>query len=84
MITVLFFAHCRELIGCTELHIDYQSSFLTVNDIIDVLDQMPAIQYTQKMKDIKIIVAVNQEIVTTASAIFDGDEIAFFPPVSGG
>ncbi|MBD4685637.1 molybdopterin synthase sulfur carrier subunit, partial [Xanthomonas citri pv. citri] len=32
----------------------------------------------------KLLVAINQSISPLESAIKDGDEVAFFPPVTGG
>jgi molybdopterin synthase sulfur carrier subunit len=31
-----------------------------------------------------VLVAINQEMATLASVVTDGDEVAFFPPVTGG
>jgi len=31
-----------------------------------------------------VLVAVNQSVAKFASSVKDGDEIAFFPPVTGG
>ncbi|MCK5382317.1 MAG: MoaD/ThiS family protein, partial [Gammaproteobacteria bacterium] len=36
------------------------------------------------LADTRLHIAVNQEIVKTDAAIVDGDEIAWFPPVTGG
>ena len=32
----------------------------------------------------KLLVAINQTISSLDSAVSDGDEVAFFPPVTGG
>jgi molybdopterin synthase sulfur carrier subunit len=34
--------------------------------------------------DTKVLVAINQEMTDHEAAINDGDEVAFFPPVTGG
>ena len=35
-------------------------------------------------KPANVLVAVNMEYVDFAAAVSDGDEVAFFPPVTGG
>lgn len=32
----------------------------------------------------QVLVAVNQQIVSATTAVVDGDEVAFLPPVTGG
>ncbi|MCH8176806.1 MAG: MoaD/ThiS family protein, partial [Proteobacteria bacterium] len=34
--------------------------------------------------DSKFLVAINQEMCVRDTAVNDGDEVAFFPPVTGG
>jgi molybdopterin synthase sulfur carrier subunit len=36
------------------------------------------------MGKLKVRAAINHELVHDAAAIKDGDEVAFFPPVTGG
>jgi molybdopterin synthase sulfur carrier subunit len=32
----------------------------------------------------RLLVAVNQELATDATVVREGDEVAFFPPMTGG
>ncbi len=38
----------------------------------------------KKLSEAHIKCAINQELVFTDAALKDGDEVAFFPPVTGG
>ncbi|MBK4714543.1 MULTISPECIES: molybdopterin synthase sulfur carrier subunit [Tenebrionibacter/Tenebrionicola group] len=81
MINVLFFAQVRELVGCDSL---------TLNDdfsSVEALRQHLAARgerWALALEPGKLLAAVNQTLVTPQHAIKDGDEVAFFPPVTGG
>ena len=75
-ITVRFFASLREEIGCTESILS-SASDMTVADVWQKSTQnrpMPA----------NLLMAINQEYAELSQAVKDGDEVAFFPPVTGG
>jgi molybdopterin synthase sulfur carrier subunit len=83
MITVLFFARLREQVN--HAHIELPATALrTVADIVKCLGD----NYGQAMADAlaasNIIVAVNHEVAGFATPVNSGDEVAFYPPVSGG
>ena len=75
-ITVRFFASLRERLGYTEAEV-HMSPALTVDDV-----------WKQSTGDIprpeNVLTAVNQEYVSFNHSVQDGDEVAFFPPVTGG
>lgn len=75
-ISVRFFASLREHIGFGEAELESQSD-LTVNDVWNLSTKGVAIPSNT-------LVAVNQEYVSFKEVINDGDEVAFFPPVTGG
>ncbi|UUM31319.1 molybdopterin synthase sulfur carrier subunit [Vibrio japonicus] len=81
MIKVLFFAQTRELVGTDELTVDAQ---------FETVEALRAHLATQEGKwDLalelgKLLAAVNQSIVPLDHALVEGDEVAFFPPVTGG
>lgn len=81
MIKVLFFAQVRELVGVDALELD--ATFPTV----DALRQQLASRgdrWALALEEGKLLAAVNQTLVSMDHAIADGDEVAFFPPVTGG
>jgi molybdopterin synthase sulfur carrier subunit len=83
MIKVLFFARLREQLGTAELELPWSSEIATVRGL-----QQYLAEYRDNWGEIlsaeNIICAVNQEQADAEQAIADGDELAFFPPVTGG
>ena len=79
-VTVRLFARLRELVGAGELQRDVPDG-ATVAAVWDSLArEHPAI--TPYLASISC--AVNAEYARMATAVADGDEVAFLPPVSGG
>ena len=81
MIKVLFFAQVRELVGVDsiELNCEYKTIDDLRNSLINNGDRWALV-----LEDGKLLSAVNQSFVQGSHSINDGDEIAFFPPVTGG
>ena len=79
-IEVLLFARLRELVGHERVVLRRQELF-TVRDVWDALRaQYPQVDGFRK----SLLVSVNQEFAGWDTAVREGDELAFFPPVSGG
>ena len=73
-ITVRFFASLREDLGDNKtLQADQVQ---TVTDIWNY--------YSQKDLANNILISINMEYVNADQVVNDGDEVAFFPPVTGG
>mgnify|MGYP000495629401 FL=1 len=81
MITVLFFAQTRELLGVDKLEVEAQ--FETAEALRHHLAEQGD-KWALALKAGKLLVAINQSIVPLSAVIKDGDEVAFFPPVTGG
>jgi molybdopterin synthase sulfur carrier subunit len=79
-VTVKFFASYRELLGDDQLYLDVPDG-MTVGDVLEVLkERYPAL----KMQGYMPLTACNLKHVSKRHALEDGDEVAVFPPVSGG
>jgi molybdopterin synthase sulfur carrier subunit len=76
-IKINYFASLREEVGHGEKSIDSDEASLTAAEVWTLATG-------QTVFPNKILVAVNQEYVDLNSAVVDGDEVAFFPPVTGG
>ncbi|MEM7250779.1 MAG: molybdopterin converting factor subunit 1 [Pseudomonadota bacterium] len=75
-VTVKFFASLREQMNCGEQRIDATEA-MTVQGVWAVVAPT-----SQSSAD--ILAAVNLEYVEWTHPVADGDEVAFFPPVTGG
>lgn len=85
MIKVLFFAQTRELICIDSVELDDQ--FETVEAIRAHLVEEGADKngkWDLALEPGKLLAAVNQSIVPLDTEVKAGDEVAFFPPVTGG
>ncbi len=81
MIKVLFFAQTRELIGVDG--VDVEPKYTTADDLRASLCDKGD-KWELALESGKLLVAINQTISPLMSEIKDGDEVAFFPPVTGG
>ena len=80
MLTIRLFAAIRDAAGQTVLEMELPSS-ATVSEVFRQLTLLhPDVGPFRR----SLLVAVNQEYADWDGPVKDGDEIAFFPPVSGG
>lgn len=75
-IKILYFASLREQVG-------------RANDLLEVSKPISALEAWQQATGLdniaeNLLIAVNQEYISEDALINDGDELAFFPPVTGG
>ncbi len=81
LIKVLFFAQTRELVGVESLEIE--TAFPTAEALREHLSQQGK-KWQLALEKGKLLVAINQTLSPLEDPIKDGDEVAFFPPVTGG
>jgi molybdopterin synthase sulfur carrier subunit len=81
MIKVLFFAQVRELVGTDSLSID--ADFPAVEAVRQHLATRGD-RWALALEEGKLLAAVNQTLVGFDHPVVAGDEVAFFPPVTGG
>jgi len=77
-VKVRFFARCREIVGEKQKEVEIEDD-MTLHDIILRLRT----EYPDLKKE-KIIVSLNHKYAHPEAILKDEDEIALFPPVSGG
>jgi molybdopterin synthase sulfur carrier subunit len=84
MIKVLYFASLREQLGTDREAIASPAGLTTVADVAARLRARGGRWSAALGADQPVMAAVNQALARPDSAVHDGDEIAFFPPVTGG
>ena len=81
---VLYFAWVRQKIGRSEEMIQHNAELRTVRDLAEFLAARGG-GYAEVFSDMtRLRAAVNQVHAGLDQAIAAGDEVAFFPPVTGG
>jgi sulfur-carrier protein len=83
-LTVLYFAWLRERTGTAQEAIRPPASVRTVSELVDWLAARSPGHAAAFQNRRTIRCAVNQEFADPASPVRPGDEVAFFPPVTGG
>lgn len=83
MIKVLFFARVRDQLGVDRLQVELPEG---INSLLQFTAHLVATHpsFAGIIDDPAVLVAVNQTLAHSNASIQDGDEIAYFPPVSGG
>lgn len=83
MIKILFFAALRERLDCEQYLLNCDDKILQVADILQQL-QSRCHNWQLELSRNDLLCAVNQQLVPLTASVQDGDELAFFPPVTGG
>jgi molybdopterin synthase sulfur carrier subunit len=83
-VKLIYFAWLRARIGCAEEEIDLPPGVKDVAGLLDWLRSRGS-GYAEALRDLSVVrVAVNQSYVGLEHPVGEGDEIAIFPPVTGG
>jgi len=80
---IKFFASYREQLGVDELEVPYKESCHTLVQLRETLAEFCEGWHEINSQE-NLLIAVNQEMVSGDYRLEDGDEVAFFPPVTGG
>ncbi len=84
MAQLLYFSWMREQVGQAQEHLTIPEGVDTVSSLITVLKTRSDGHAKAFANISRIRIAVNQEHVQADHPVSDSDEIAFFPPVTGG
>ncbi len=81
---LLYFAWLRTRTGVGEEEIERPEGVETVQDLVEWLRKRGP-EFAEAFANMKVVrAAVNQTYVQLEHPLAEGDEIAFFPPVTGG
>ena len=80
MIQVKFFASVRECVGIDSITLPFSKVHMQVVDLLQVVERHTGCC----LQSAHLLAAVNLEHVSMSTELQDNDEVAFFPPVTGG
>jgi molybdopterin synthase sulfur carrier subunit len=84
VIQVLFFARIREQLNCASLEYPWPESGTDLDSLQEQLCIARGAHWRDVLMQDNMIRAVNQVVAPDNCVLQDGDEVAFFPPVTGG
>jgi molybdopterin synthase sulfur carrier subunit len=84
VVTLLYFASLRERVGVSREQVALPSGNSTVSALVEQLRARDSRWTEAFAPERQWRVAVNQQMASAATPVRPGDEIAFFPPVTGG
>ncbi|HHS99977.1 MAG TPA: molybdopterin converting factor subunit 1 [Thiomicrospira sp.] len=82
MVNVLYFASFREMLGKANEQITADHN--TVGALIEDLSKRGENWQQALLENKNLQIAVNHDVAQRDTVIKPGDEVAFFPPVTGG
>lgn len=83
MLEIRFFARIREQLGTDRLQLPWHDGIARVEDVTALLAERGA-AWREALCAEQVIVAVNHTVAEGGQPLRDGDEVAYFPPVTGG
>ena len=79
-VKVLFFGAARDAVGEPEVELELGGDVTSGKALAQLIEQYPNLSRFGR----SLLIAVNQEYARAETSLNDGDELAVFPPVSGG
>lgn len=84
MLNIHYFASVREALKRDRQELAMPDSVSTVAELIEHLSAKDPAFKTLQQSSNGLLVAVNQTVVDNSYKLSEGDEVAFFPPMTGG
>lgn len=80
---ILFFGSLREQLGTGEIELPLAPGTNDITELLEALKQLGP-KWQQALSAGSLLCAVNQIMATQDTLLKDSDEVALFPPVTGG
>lgn len=84
MIRVLFFASVRDRLGVDAIDVAAADAGANLHTLRTFLAAKGGSWADVLGEDARLLGAINHQTVSMETSVDDGDEVAFFPPVTGG
>src|SRR3979411_1968658 len=84
MVHLLYFARLREALGKASEELAIPESVFDVASLREALVSRGGVWAQELAQTKPVRAAVNQHVASAETPVRDGDEVAFFPPVTGG
>ena len=84
MIEILYFAYLRERLGIERELVSQTPDVSTLGELVAHLRARGGAWAEALAEGEPLMMAVNQEMARPGTPVGDGDEVALFPPVTGG
>ena len=84
MIDLLYFASLKEVLGTAGEQMELPQDIHSINQLKSLLAERGGNWEHAFINNTSLLVSINQQMANDQSPIKSGDEIAFFPPVTGG
>jgi sulfur-carrier protein len=84
MLSLVFFARVKEQLNCAGLELEWDESLRSFSGLEAQLYTLKGAGWREVLAEENIVRAINHEVVDPLAEIHDGDEVAYFPPVTGG
>ena len=82
-IKILYFAKLRDQLGCEQEAFELTAQPCSITELKQQLAERDGV-WQQVFTESQVLAAVNKGIANAETLIRSGDEVGFFPPVTGG
>jgi molybdopterin synthase sulfur carrier subunit len=84
MLNIQYFASLREVLGCSSEALALPADVSSVATLVAHLAASRGASWETLLDVTQVLVAVNQTIVDRSHPLTGAEEVAFFPPMTGG
>ncbi len=84
MLQIKFFSLVREALDVEHMELAVPAGVVSVDGLKHWLAEQHGELWRETLFQPNLVQAVNQKVVDPDAPVVDGDEVAFFPPMTGG